>query len=108
MLGNLIGAEFIGVIVGGLPGLIIGAGETLAAWRGTRRKIAWMLWTAAAWSAIAAIITLHAFTIVYFPDLPSGALAALAGATPILIGLASALLTLPAITKIVRQRTGGA
>ena len=46
MLGNLIAAELIGVIVGGLPGLIIGGGETLAAWRGTRRKVAWMLWTA--------------------------------------------------------------
>jgi hypothetical protein len=108
IFGNVIAAEVIGVIVGGLPGLIIGAGETLAAWRGTGRKVAWMLWTAAAWSAIAAIVTLHALTTVFFPGLPSGALAALAGATPILIGLAAALLTLPAITKAVRQRAGGA
>jgi hypothetical protein len=108
MLGNLIAAELIGVIVGGLPGLIIGAGEALAAWRGTRRKVAWMLWTAAAWSAVAAIVTLHGLTVVYFPALPSAALAALAGATPILIGLATALLTLPAIANMARQRNGGA
>jgi hypothetical protein len=108
VFGNLIGAEFIGLILGGLPGLIIGAGETLAAWRGTRRKTAWLFWTAAVWSAIAAIITLHALTIVYYPGLPSKAFAALAGATPILIGLAAALLTLPAIAKTVRQQTGGA
>src|SRR5262249_12793503 len=108
IFGNLIGAEIIGVIVGGLPGLVLGAGEALAAWRGTRRKAAWMLWSAAAWSAIAAIVTLHALTTVFFPGLPSGALAALAGATPILIGLAAALFTLPAIAKAARQQTGGA
>jgi hypothetical protein len=108
IFGNLIAAEVMGVLVGGLPGLIIGAGETLAAWRGTRRKVAWMLWTAAAWSAMAAIVTLHVLTTVFFPGLPSKALGALAGATPILIGLAAALVTLPAIAKIARQRTGGA
>jgi hypothetical protein len=105
LFGNLIAAEVIGVVLGGVPGLIIGAGETLAAWRGTGRKIAWMLWTAAAWSAVAAIVTLHALMIVFYSGLPSKALAALAGATPILIGLAAALFTLPAIAKIVRQRT---
>jgi len=67
-----------------------------------------MLWTAAAWSAIAAIVTLHALTSVFFPGLPSGALAALAGAMPILIGLAAALLTLPAIANILKRRNGAA
>jgi hypothetical protein len=104
MLGNVIGAEVIGVIVGGLPGLILGAGEALAAFRATRRKAAWILWSAAAWSAIAALITLHALTIVYYPGMPSAALAAIAGATPILLGLAAALLTSPVIAKLVREQ----
>jgi len=103
ILGNIIGAEVLGLIVGGLPGLILGAGEALAAWRGTGRKAAWILWTAAAWSAIAAIITLHILTAVYYPGMPPGVLAVLAAATPILLGLAAALLTLPAIAKFVQQ-----
>jgi hypothetical protein len=104
MFGTMIGAEIIGVIVGGLPGLILGAGEALAAFRATRRKGAWILWSAAAWSAVAALITLHALTIVYYPGMPSAALAAIAGATPILLGLAAALLTLPVIAKLVREQ----
>jgi hypothetical protein len=104
MLGNMIGAEIIGVIVGGLPGLSLGAGEAFAAFRATRRRAAWILWSAAAWSAIAALITLHALTIVYYPGMPSAALAAIAGATPILLGLAAALLTLPAIAKLAREQ----
>jgi len=106
VLGTFIGAEFIGLIVGGLPGLILGAGEALAAMRATRRKAAWILWTAAAWSAIATIITLHAFLVVFYPGLPPEAFAALAGATPVLIGFAAALLTLPAVAKLVRQQNG--
>jgi hypothetical protein len=104
LLGLFIGAEFIGLILGGLPGLILGVGEALAACRGTRSKRAWILWTAAAWSMIATIITLHAFVIVFYPGLPPGALVALAAATPILLGLAAALLTLPAIAKLARLR----
>jgi len=104
MLGNVIGAEVIGVIVGGLPGLILGAGEAPAAFRATRRKAGWILWSAAAWSAIAALMTLHALTIVYYPGMPSAALAAIAGATPILLGLAAALLTSPVIAKLVREQ----
>jgi hypothetical protein len=102
LLGLFIGAEFVGVIVGGLPGLILGTGEALAACRGTNSKRAWILWTAAAWSMIVMIITLHAFAIVYYPGLPPGALVALAAATPILLGLAAALLTLPAMAKLAR------
>jgi len=105
VFGEIIGAEFIGLIVGGLPGLIFGAGEALAAFKGPRRKAAWTLWTAGAWATIATIITLHALLIVTFPALPSGALAALAGATPILLGLAAALLTLPALAKLARQQS---
>jgi hypothetical protein len=104
VLGIFIGAEFIGLIIGGLPGLIVGAGEALAACRGTRSKAAWILWTAAAWSMIATIITLHAFVPVFYPEVPSGVLIALAVATPILLGLAAALLTLPALAKLARQQ----
>src|SRR5262249_43661927 len=50
VLGLIIGAEIIGLILGGLPGLILGAGEALAACRGSRRTGAWILWSAAAWS----------------------------------------------------------
>ena len=106
VLGQIIAAEVIGFIIGGLPGLILGTAEALAACRGTRRTAAWILWTAAAWSAIAAIISLHVLLIVSFPAMPSAALAALAGATPILIGLAAALLTLPAVVKLARQHNG--
>jgi hypothetical protein len=102
VLGIFVAAEFIGVILGGLPGLILGAGEALAACRGTR-KGAWILWTAAAWSMIATIAALDAFVPVFYPGVPSGVLIALAAATPILLGLASALLTLPAIAKLARQ-----
>jgi hypothetical protein len=105
MLGNVIAAEVIGVIVGGLPGLILGTGEALAAFRATRRKASWILWSGAAWSAIAALLTLHALSVVYYPGMPSGALAALAGATPILIGLSAALLTLAPVAKLARQQT---
>jgi hypothetical protein len=105
VLGNVIAAEVIGVILGGLPGLILGTGEALAAFRTTRRKAAWILWSTAAWSAIAAIITLHVLTVVYYPALPAAALAALAIATPILIGLAAALLTLPAVARLARQQS---
>lgn len=104
LLGNVIVAEIIGLIVGGLPGLILGTGEALAAFRATRCKAAWILWSALAWSAITAIITLHALTVVYYPSMPSAALAALASATPILLGLAAALLTLPVLAKLVRQQ----
>jgi hypothetical protein len=106
VLGQIIGAEIVGLIVGGLPGLIFGTAEALAAYRGTRRTAAWILWTAAAWSAIAAIVTLHFLLIVSFPALPAAAMAALAGATPVLIGLAAALLTLPVIAKLAHQRNG--
>jgi hypothetical protein len=106
VFGQLIGAEFVGLILGGLPGLILGTGEALAACRGTRRMATWILWTAAAWSAIVAILTLHALLMVFYPGWPPAALAALAGTTPILLGLAAALLTLPAIAKLVRQQNG--
>jgi len=49
-------------------------------------------------------MTLHALTIVYYPGMPSAALAAIAGATPILLGLAAALLTSPVIAKLVREQ----
>jgi hypothetical protein len=103
MLGQLIAAEVIGLILGGLPGLILGAGEALAACRGTRRTAAWIMWSAAAWSAVATIIMFHVLLIVAYPKLPAAGLIALAGATPILIGLAAALLTLPVVAKLARQ-----
>src|SRR5262249_35197414 len=103
VFGQIIGAEVVGLIVGGLPGLILGAGEALAVCRGTRRTGAWILWSAAAWSTVATIIMFHVFLIVAYPDLPAAALTAVAAATPILIGLAAALLTLPAIAKLARQ-----
>jgi hypothetical protein len=103
VLGIFVAAEFIGVILGGLPGLILGGGEALAGCRGTRSKGAWILWTAASWSMIATIITLHAFVVVFYPTVPSRVLIALAAATPILLGLVAALLMLPALAKLARQ-----
>jgi len=108
VFGQIIAAEVIGLILGGFPGLVLGAGEALAACRGTRRTAAWILWTAAAWSTVATIIMFHVLLILAFPALPTAALGALAVATPILIGLAAALLTLPAVAKLARQRKGAA
>jgi hypothetical protein len=108
VLGQIIGAEIVGLIVGGLPGLILGAAEALAVCRGTRRIAAWILWSAAAWSTAATIIMLHVLLIIAYPALPAVALTALAAATPILMGVAAALLTLPAIAKLARQRGGTA
>jgi hypothetical protein len=103
VVGIILGAEIIGLILGGLPGLILGAGEALAACRGTRSKGTWIIWTAAAWSMIVTLITLHAFVVVFYPATPAGPLNALAIAAPILIGLAAALMTLPALAKLARQ-----
>src|ERR1043166_428750 len=108
VFGQIIAAEVIGLILGGFPGLVLGAGEALAACRGTRRTAAWFLWTAAAWSTVATIIMFHVLLILAFPALPTAALGALAVATPILIGVAAALLTLPAVAKLARQRKGAA
>ena len=105
VFGQIIGAEIIGLIIGGLPGLILGAGEALAACRGTRRTGSWILWSAAAWSTVATIVMLQVLLIMAFPAVPAAALTALAGATPILIGLAAALLTLPALAKLARQQS---
>jgi hypothetical protein len=106
VFGQIIGAELIGFILAGLPGLILGTGEALAACRGTRRMAAWILWSAAAWSTVATILMLHVLLMVFYPGWSPGALAVFAGATPILLGLASALLTLPAVAKLARQRDG--
>jgi hypothetical protein len=108
IFGQLIGAELVGLILGGLPGLIFGAGEALAACRGTRRLAAWILWSAAAWSTVATVVTLHLLLIVFYPGLSPRVMAALAGATPILIGVAAALLTLPVLAKLARQRNDAA
>jgi hypothetical protein len=107
VVGIILGAEIIGLIVGGLPGLLLGAGEALAACRATRSKGTWIIWTAAAWSTIVTIITLHAFLVVFFPATPAGALNALAVAAPILLGVAAALMTLPALAKLARQADAG-
>ena len=104
VLGLIIAAEVLGLIVGGLPGLIFGTAEALAACRGTRRVAAWILWSAAAWSTVAMIITLHCLLIVTYGELPASAWAWLAVATPILIGLAAALLTLPVVAKLARPQ----
>jgi hypothetical protein len=103
VVGIILAAEIVGLIVGGLPGLLLGAGEALAAGRATRSKGAWIIWTAAAWSMIVTIITLHAFLVVFYPATPAGLLNALAIAAPILLGLAAALMTLPALAKLARQ-----
>src|SRR5262249_7764588 len=71
VFGLIIGGEIVGLIVGGLPGLALGAGEALAACRGTRRTGAWIFWSAAAWSTIATIIMLHLLLIVAYPNLPA-------------------------------------
>jgi hypothetical protein len=107
VVGIILGAEIVGLIVGGLPGLILGAGEALAACRATRSKGTWIIWTAAAWSMIVTIITLHAFLVVFYPATPSGFLNALAIAAPILLGVAAALMTLPALAKLARQADAG-
>jgi hypothetical protein len=103
VVGIILGAEIIGLIVGGLPGLILGAGEALAACRATRSKGTWIIWSAAAWSMIVTIITLQAFLVVFYPATPAGPLNALAIAAPILLGVAAALMTLPALAKLARQ-----
>jgi hypothetical protein len=105
VLGIILAAEIIGLIVGGLPGLGIGAVEALAACRTTGSKCRWILWTAAAWSTIVTIIGLHAFLVVLYPGLSSGVLNAIALAMPLLLGIASALITLPAVAQLVRRKT---
>jgi hypothetical protein len=104
VLGIILGAEIIGIIVGGLPALIIGAVEALVLRRATRTMGIWILWTAAALSTVVTLIALHAFLVVLYPSLPSSALNVIALAMPVLLGIAVALVTLPAVAQLVRRQ----
>jgi hypothetical protein len=104
VLGIILGAEIIGIILGGLPALIIGAVEALVLCRATRTMGTWILWTAAALSTVVTIIALHAFLVVLYPGLPTSALSFIALAMPVLLGITAALVTLPAVAKLVRRK----
>ena len=105
--GVILGAEMIGLIAGGLPGLVLGSGEALAACRATRSKGSWIMWTAAAWSTIGTLIVLHAFLVVFHPSVSFGVLGAVAVAMPFVLGAAAALITLPAVARLARRQNGG-
>jgi hypothetical protein len=66
----------------------------------------WILWAAAALSTVVTIIALHAFLVVLYPSLPSSALNVIALAMPVLLGITVALVTLPAVAKLVRRKNG--
>jgi hypothetical protein len=106
VLGIILAAEIIGILVGGLPGLIIGAVEALVLCRATRTVGQWILWTAVTWSTIVTIIALHVFLVVLYPSLSSGVLNVIALAIPVLFGIVVALATLPAVAKLVRLKNG--
>lgn len=104
VLGIILGSEIIGIIVGGLPALIIGAVEALVLCRATRTMGSWILWTIAALSAVVTIIALHAFLVVLYPSLPTSTLSVIALAMPVLLGITVALVTLPTVAKLVRRK----
>jgi hypothetical protein len=103
VLGLILGAEIMAMILGGLPGLLIGLGEALVAGRSTRSVWTWLLWGAAAWTTVVTLVILHAFLVVFDRSVPVDVLNALAFATPVILGIAAALLTLPAVAKLVAR-----
>jgi hypothetical protein len=106
VLGIILGTEILGLILGGLPGLIISAGEALVVGRAARSVWNWILWAAAAWSTVTTLVMLHAFLVVFDRSVPAGVLSALAVSAPIFLGLAAALVTLPAVARLARRRNG--
>jgi hypothetical protein len=106
VIGIILGTEILGLFLGGLPGLLISAGEALVVGRARRSVWSWMLWAALGWSTVLTLIMLHAFLVVFDRSVPSGVLNVLTVAAPIIVGLAAALTSLPAVARLVRRQNG--
>jgi hypothetical protein len=103
VLGAIVAGEIIGGVLGGIPGLLIGALEALVVGRSTRNIGPWIICTAGAWSMIFALVLLHLTLIVLYPRLLPNISNAIAASMPILFGIIAALGTLPAIAKLARS-----
>jgi hypothetical protein len=108
VLGLILGTEVMGMIVGGLPGLALAAGEALVVGRATRSVWRWILWGAAAWTTVVTIVILHAFLAVFDRSVPVGLLNALGFTLPVILGIAVALITLPAVARLVSRQNASA
>jgi len=106
-VGMILATEIMGLILGGLPGSIIAAGEALVVGRATRSVWKWILWSAAGWSTVMTFVLLHAFLVVFHRTVSPDLLRALAAAMPIILGLAAGLVTLPAVARLARRQNGG-
>lgn len=108
LVGVVLVSEILGLVAGGVPGLVVGAVEALVFGRASRALGRWMIWTAAAWAGIMTIIVLEAFLVALFPGLSSAVLVAMAVSMPILFGVIVAVVTLPAVMKLVaREHASG-